>query len=202
MKKIIITQRIDKVGKFNEIRDNLDIRFSKMIETLGMLPFVIPNNIKKTKIYLNKIKPDGIILSPGGDSKKRDQRRKIEHLLINYSLKYNKPILGLCRGAQAINLFFGGNILKVKNHVKKMHKIEGKLIGKNKYLYVNSFHDYAIKYNSLGKNLETLAHTKDGIVECFRHKKKKILGIMWHPERYKKIKKFDRKIIKKFFKCN
>ena len=77
MKKIIITQRIDKVGKFNEIRDNLDIRFSKMIETLGMLPFVIPNNIKKTKIYLNKIKPDGIILSPGGDSKKGIKEEKL-----------------------------------------------------------------------------------------------------------------------------
>ena len=142
-----------------------------MIETLGMLPFVVPNNIK-TKIYLNKIKPDGII-SPGV-IQKRDQRRKIEHLLINYSLKYNKPLLGLCRGAQAINLFFGGNILKIKNHVKKMHKIEGKLTGKNKYLYVNSFHDYAIKYNSLGKNLETLAHTKDGRLNVFSIKEKDI----------------------------
>ena len=193
---------MDKIGKFNELRDNLDIRIPKMVEKLGMLPFVIPNNIKKTKIYLDKIKPDGIILSSGGDSKKRDQRRKIENYLINYYLKKNKPILGLCRGAQAINLFFGGNILKVENHVRKMHKIEGKLIGKNKYLYVNSFHDYAIKYNSLGKNLESLAHTKDGVVECIGHKKKKILGIMWHPERYKKIKNFDKNIVKKFFKCN
>ena len=117
-------------------------------------------------------------LLPGGNSKKKDQRRKIEHLLINYSIKYNLPILGLCRGAQAINLFFGGNIFKIKNHVRKMHKIEGKLIGNKKYIYVNSFHDYAINFNSLGKNLEILAHTKDGGVECFRPKKKKILGIM------------------------
>ena len=77
MKKIIITQRLDKFGKFNELRDNLDLRFPKMIETLGMLPFVIPNNLKKTKIYLNKIKPDGIILSPGGNSKKRIKEEKL-----------------------------------------------------------------------------------------------------------------------------
>ena len=122
--------------------------------------------------------------------------------MINYSLKNDIPILGLCRGAQAINLFFGGNILKIRNHVRKMHKIEGKIIENKKNHYVNSYHDYGIKFNSLGKNLETLAYTKDGIIECFQHKKNKILGIMWHPERYEKMRSFDKKIIKKFFKCN
>tara|TARA_Y100000590_G_scaffold213372_1_gene241798 strand:+ start:65199 stop:65807 length:609 start_codon:yes stop_codon:yes gene_type:complete len=202
VKKIIITQRIDKVGKFNELRDNLDLRLSNMFDKLGMFPFVIPNNLKNTKNFINKINPDGIILSSGGDPKKKDLRRKTENLLINYSLKKNIPLLGLCRGAQVLNLYFGGNIFKIKNHVRKINKIKGKLIKENKNISVNCYHDYGIKFNSLGKDLEVLAYTNDNIIECFKHKKKKILGIMWHPERFKKIRIFDKKILKKFFKCN
>ena len=52
----------------------------------------------------------------------------------------------------------------------------------------------------LGKNLKMLASSNDGVVEYFKHINKLIYGIMWHPERNKKIKKFDREIIKKIFK--
>ena len=37
------------------------------------------------------------------------------------------------------------------------------------------------------------------ISESFSHNKLKVLGIMWHPERYKKIKNFDKNLIKNFF---
>ena len=60
---------------------------------------------------------------------------------------------------------------------------------------VNSYHDFSIV--RLGGSLVNLAFTKDGSIEAFKHKNKKILGIMWHPERYKKIKNFDLKFIKK-----
>ena len=50
----------------------------------------------------------------------------------------------------------------------------------------------------LGKNLKMLASSNDGVVEYFKHINKLIYGIMWHPERNKKIKKFDREIIKKY----
>ena len=60
---------------------------------------------------------------------------------------------------------------------------------------VNSYHDFSIV--KLGRSLDNLAFTKDGSIEAFKHKRKKILGIMWHPERYKKIKKFDLDFIKK-----
>ena len=44
MKKIFISQRLDKVGKFYELRDNLDTRFSLFFEKLGMIPIIVPNN--------------------------------------------------------------------------------------------------------------------------------------------------------------
>ena len=39
-------------------------------------------------------------------------------------------------------------------------------------------------------------------MEAFHIKNKKILGLMWHPERYSKIKKIDQKIIKTFYANN
>jgi gamma-glutamyl-gamma-aminobutyrate hydrolase PuuD len=48
----------------------------------------------------------------------------------------------------------------------------------------------------LGKNLKSLAQSQDRIIEYFKHTNYKIIGIMWHPEREKILKKFDKKIIK------
>ena len=83
--------------------------------------------------------------------------------------------------------------LKKNNNTKRKHIIE--LISKKK-IQVNSYHDYSI--TKLGKNLDKIAHSKDGSIEAFKHKNKKILGIMWHPERYSKIKKFDLLFIDKY----
>ena len=68
-----------------------------------------------------------------------------------------------------------------------------------KTITINSYHDYGIKEDYLGKNLKVLATTKDGSVELFKHKTKKIIGMMWHPERYKNLRSFELKFIKKFF---
>ena len=43
---------------------------------------------------------------------------------------------------------------------------------------------------------------EDGTVESFHIKDKKILGIMWHPERYRKIKNFDLKLLREFYATN
>ena len=79
MKKIAIIPRIDKFGKHNEIRDNLDVRFISLIEKLGFVPILIPTKIKKIELYLNKISPDGVILSPGGNPLENNIRRKNEY---------------------------------------------------------------------------------------------------------------------------
>ena len=74
MKKILIVQRYERIGTFNELRDNLDNRLSNYIFKLGYLPILIPTNIKVTS-FLKEIKPDGILLSGGGDPQKKSLRR-------------------------------------------------------------------------------------------------------------------------------
>jgi len=199
MKKIFITQRLDKIGKHNELRDNLDNRFTFFFNKIKMLPIIIPNNLGSVKILLKKIKPNGIVLSPGGDPLKKDERLIQENFLINYAKTNKIPILGICRGAQIINIFFKGKISKINNHVRKKHKLSGQIIPPKSSIKSYCFHSQGIKIKNLSKKLKILAQTKDGSIECFKHSNYKIMGIMWHPERMRKFRKFDMKIIKDFF---
>ena len=74
----------------------------------------------------------GIILSPGGDPRTRDDRSYVENKLIKHAIIKKLPLLGLCRGAQKLNLYFNGKIKKVRGHVRKNHSIYGKIVKKIK----------------------------------------------------------------------
>lgn len=198
MKKIIITQRFEKIGKFRELRDNLDIRLSNLISKLGFLPILTPTNSKNILNYIKEIKPRGIILSGGGNPNIKDERFHSEKKILDFVAKNKLPLLGICRGAQRINMHFKGKLKNVKNHVRKKHQLSGSSVKKT--FLVNSFHDLGFNEKMLGNKLEALAKSNDGIVEYFKHKNKSIFGIMWHPERNKKINKFDKSLIKKIFK--
>ena len=68
--------------------------------------------------------------------------------------------------------------------------------------YVNHSENYGIKIKDLSEKFNVLAFAGDKTVECFENQSKNILGIMWHPERYPKVRNFDKELIKNFFKCN
>jgi len=201
MKKILISQRLEKIGEFKELRDNVDLRFIQLVEIIGCFPILVPNKLKNTIQYLKISKPDGIILTSGGSPYEKNIRKKTEINLIRYAIKMNIPLLGICRGAQSINLYFKGKLTKIKSHVRKNHFIEGTLFSNKIRFKVNSYHNYGIRDKNLGKKLKILFKADDQSIEAFHTKNKKILGIMWHPERQKKIQKIDLKILKKFFKC-
>jgi gamma-glutamyl-gamma-aminobutyrate hydrolase PuuD len=120
-------------------------------------------------------------------------RRKLDEYYFKQALKKNIPFLGICHGAQYVADYYKSKIIKKKNHTNKNHLIK---LDTNKRIIVNSYHDFSII--ELGKDLKKIALTSDLSIEAFKHNKKKILGIMWHPERYKKIKKFDLNFIKKY----
>lgn len=194
-----------------------------MIRTIGLIPsvierrnsnnLIIDNNLikflrkcfpkYKLQILIGDKKTNNLdlVISPGGNSivsinssKVNKYRKILDEYYFKYSLKKDIPYLGICHGAQYIAKFYKSKIIKKNKHTKNNHLIYFNSIKKSQV--VNSYHDYSI--TKLGKNLDVIAYTKDGSIEAFQHKEKKILGIMWHPERYKKIKKFDLQFLNKY----
>ena len=115
-------------------------------------------------------------------------------------LEEEKPILGICRGEQILNVYFGGTLyqdlsLKKDSNIRHNQKVKPNLethtveINKESLLYeilkkdnilVNSFHHMAIKDVAVGMKITALS--KDGVIEGIEMREKNILAIQWHPE--------------------
>ena len=195
MKNIFITQR--EITMSGEKRDFLDKRWVYFIKKCGMLPILIPNNTDILDNYISDLSCDGIILSGGGNiyslggDKMRDD---IETLLIKYSINSNIPLIGVCRGMQKIQNYFGVPLEKVEGNVKEKQEI----YIHNKIHEVNSFHDYGTFQNN--SYFDVWAIGKDKVIKAIIHKNFKISGIMWHPERISPNREFDINFFKEFIK--
>ena len=190
-KKIGITLRIEHIEKYDEKRDAISHDWTKFLSISNVFPILIPNTLKDTKHFLKTMNLDGIILS-GGDNMGDDlERDNTEKEIIELAIKEKIPLLGICRGMQVLNDFFGGSlsISNDSNHVAKRHKIE--LLGtvsqelfNSKKIEVNSFHNNLIKKDTIANDLQVFAVSEnDSTIEGFYHKNLPIIGVMWHPER-------------------
>ena len=203
MKSITLSSKII-IDKYKKINFQIDQDLSIFLKELGFsnLPIILKKNNVDFK---NLKKSNGLILAGGGDlyKYKKNKVNKIrdnyEKKLFRYYYKKNKPILAICRGFQLIADIHGIKLEKINNHVRKFHslKIDRSKFIKDKTLKVNSYHNYCIK--DLPKNFIKVSNTKDGSIEIAEHKSKKILCLMFHPERKMKSKKKILKSIKNFF---
>ena len=105
-----------------------------------------------------------------------------EYKFLNYLIKQNKPVVGICLGAQLIAKIYGSKISKSKNKLfecgyKKNLKKNNKVFKNN--LYFLQFHTEGISYN---KNMELLAEGIMYEVDSFKIKGKNIYGFQFHPE--------------------
>ena len=101
----------------------------------------------------------------------------------------NKPILGICRGLQIINVFFGGTLLQdIPGHrsmdgIDRFHRVwtEPRFRCLLPERIVNSSHHQAVL--SIGAGLRGIQWAPDGTVEALVHSSLPILAVQWHPER-------------------
>ena len=200
---IAITQRVDFIENYNEYRECIDISWFSFLKKIRFDAIQISCQSNPKEI-LNRIKPKAVILS-GGNSlenfEQKDSYKKrdlFELSLIKEAIKSNIKILGICRGAQILNYYFGGQLEKLEGHVSKDHQIEIYFKTINKIITVNSFHNYGITKDTLSKDLIPFGYCKnDNSIEAFIHKSKNIMAIMWHPERGD-FQKFNLDLIKEF----
>ena len=199
--RVAISQRVDEVAKRNETRDALDVRLPKLLWDLGFLPLPLPSGIEVPAEYLVDLAPDAVVLSGGNNIGGAPARDALERAALEYAIERGRPVLGICRGMQMLNLFQGGLLRAVPGHTALRHRIFGPLV-LAKERQVNSYHDFSIMRSDIGSEFEVLAWSEDGVVEAFRHYQLPWLGIMWHPERDAPSSDFDRKMIQDHLKGN
>ncbi|MBS4406976.1 gamma-glutamyl-CDP-amidate hydrolase [Campylobacter vulpis] len=191
-----VSQRLLLNESYYELREALALEWGEFFRAnlQGFLPLPLSYELD-FKAYAPHLK--GVILSGGNDlnslnpnelSLKRDV---YEAKIISYCFKKEFPLLGICRGAQMIAQHFNSTLKPCQNHIGT-HQITTK----RGEFEVNSFHNFCIE--SLGQNLKSLAVSKDGSIEAFKHKKKPIYGIMWHIERERGLS--ENAIFKKWLK--
>lgn len=140
-----------------------------------------------------------------------DNRDELEFGLIKKAADQNIPILGICRGAQLLNIHFGGtldqDITSYYTEVPRVQSVWPKKrveINENSMLHdiltfekvwVNALHHQAV--DELGKGLAVVAKEENGIVQAIEHTDWDfILGVQWHPEYLPQIPA-QRRIFKK-----
>ena len=108
-----------------------------------------------------------------------------------------KPVLGICKGLQLINVHFGGDVTQhidtAENHRwvgrDQFHYVFHCDLGRRDFFYqlygnsakVNSAHHQAV--NRMGRGLIPVCRAGDNVVEGLIHSFLPILAVQWHPER-------------------
>ncbi len=172
---------------------------------------------------------DGLLISGGADidpvrygqkntasvgiDEKRDEA---EFQLAKIFYEANKPILGICRGHQVLNVFFGGqlcqHIASAERHSRKADeddKVHGLSAKKGSFLYelygenfsVNSSHHQGV--SPAADFFDVIAYSDDGIIEGLENREHKIITTQFHPERmsynHKRNDTVDGKLIFEYF---
>jgi N5-(cytidine 5'-diphosphoramidyl)-L-glutamine hydrolase len=207
VKRIGITQRVEQIPNYSERRDCLDQRWSVFVWELECIPIPLPNcSPSQVPHLLDELQLDAVILSGGNSIASLDnsatdaapERDAFESILLNEALERNLPIIGVCRGMQMINVHMGGKLTQISGHVAVRHRISP--IDQSYFLpeSVNSYHNWGISADDLAEELQAIAFDSEGKVEALNHTKKKLFGIMWHPEREQPFNSLDIELIKRF----
>lgn len=181
-------------------------------------------------------KCDGVVLSGGNDINPRlynqpdflmyvdpkdiDERRdEFEWKILQHTEESQKPLLGICRGLQFVNVYFGGTLVpdipafgkfnhgKFKEGHDREHVID---IDTNSVLYkivgdekgeVNSAHHQSVDMPGFGLVVNALS--PDGIIEGMERRepdgKSFLMLIQWHPERMNNMESSFSKNVKQHF---
>ena len=225
MTKVVgVSLRVITTDDHRGPRDAINHNWHKLFSQYNILPVLIPNQPDLVASLLKDIPFSALLLIGGNNvgpvdeyersihiddvSKERDAT---EYAIIEYALRYHKPILGVCRGMQILNAYFDGHIIRnlkdvnlaSRSHVGVTHDFDIVDAEYQSYLgeksaNTNSFHSNAVPESTLSAELLPFAIARDGIVEGVYHPDCPMIGIQWHPERADSAENIDRMLIEKW----
>lgn len=162
--------------------DSFTYNLVHILRELGVPPDVYRND----RISLDAVDGyDKILLSPGPGIP--DEAGIMKALIKKYCR--TKSILGICLGHQGIGEIFGAelyNIPKVLHGVTSQVSIREK----DEYLFADvedrftatHYHSWAIRPETIGKDLRVTATNDEGLVMGIRHADYDVRGLQFHPE--------------------
>lgn len=192
----------------------LGITYIRAIEAAGGVPVVMPP-LALTAVTALVARLDGLLLSGGPDlapaaydalphaelGPSEPGLDAFEYAVIGEALRLELPVLGICRGAQALNVALGGTLCQhlpdvVGDTVVHRQSEDGRhpthavdvvagsrladVLGTMR-LDVNSFHHQAV--DRLGSALRVCARAPDGTIEGIEDPSRPlVLGVQWHAE--------------------
>lgn len=133
---------------------------------------------------INKLSPEGIILSPGPGTPK--DAGICPEAVKAFAGKI--PILGICLGHQTIGYAFGGNIVRAKciKHGKSStikHTNDALFKDTAEEFRVMRYHSLVIDQDTFPKELSaTSISTDDNEIMSLKHKDYEVYGVQFHPE--------------------
>lgn len=207
-------------------------RYCHAVEDVGGIPLVLPfmKSPSARRQILRGV--DGLVITGGnfdihpsyygekpikalGEIKQ--QRTDFELELVSLALQRDLPLLGICGGAQAINVALGGSLyqdistqfpnagqhqqgtkIEIGGHRIRIHAgTQLRQIVRRQSLEVNTTHHQAVK--RLGKGLVVNATAEDGLIEGIESPHHAfVLGVQWHPEAFGRKPISQRRIFSSF----
>ena len=196
---------------------SLPHRYCLAVQEAGGIPVVLPVNSSSPKLRETLAHLDGLLIS-GGDfdihpryygeppiealGTIKEERTQFELELVSLALKRDLPLLGICGGAQAINVALGGTLYQdiptqlphAGQHQKSEEKAHGghpirihpgtrlqRILGKHR-VEVNTTHHQAVKTLGTGLIINAISE-EDELIEGIESEKYSfVLGTQWHPE--------------------
>jgi len=191
--------------------------YCRSVAKAGGIPVILPlaEDAELASDLVSRI--DGLVMSGGEDINPERYGEKpvnktvvvnpvrdsSDFLLIDAATKRGIPILGICRGEQAINVFFGGTLVQdipsqvstpirhkqIEPGVKGTHMVKfekGSLLESllcRDSMMVNSFHHQAVK--TVAPGFRIVARANDGVIEAYESEQRDpvILCVQFHPEK-------------------
>ena len=194
-------------GRNDSGASTLNSTYTDAVARAGGIPVIFPTVADPALADALMRKVDGVIFSGGPDldpshygetiwneTVKVDTLRDVSDLmLMRAALAAKKPIMGICRGEQLLNVVLGGSLYQdiptqvdtIVAHGGTTHRIgveKGSvlfdLFGEDS-LTVNSFHHQAVK--DVAPGVRVTAYAPNGIVEAYEYGDR-LIAFQFHPE--------------------